>query len=58
MVNSLGNVTGLEMTLIVNDVLKIMKQQEGVNVLRVVSGTLMSSLDMNGISITVLKLNP
>jgi dihydroxyacetone kinase len=58
MVNSLGNVTGLEMTLIVNDVLKIMKGQEGVNVLRVVSGTLMSSLDMNGISITVLKLNP
>lgn len=57
MVNSLGNVTGLEMTLIVNDVLKILKQQEGVNVLRVVSGTLMSSLDMNGISITVLKLN-
>ena len=36
MVNSLGNVTGLEMTLIVSDVLKILKQQEGVNVLRVV----------------------
>ena len=57
MVNSLGNVTGLEMTLIVNDVVKILKQQQGVNVLRVVSGTLMSSLDMNGMSITVLKLN-
>ena len=57
MVNSLGNVTGLEMTLIVNEVVKLLQQQQGVNVLRVVSGTLMSSLDMNGMSITVLKLN-
>ena len=56
MVNNLGNVTGLEMTLIVKDVMEQLKQFEGVKVLRVVSGTLMSSLDMNGMSITVLRL--
>jgi hypothetical protein len=57
MVNNLGNVTGLEMTLIVKDVMDQLKQYEGVKVLRVVLGTLMSSLDMNGMSLTVLKLN-
>ena len=57
MVNNLGNVTGLEMTLIVKDVMEQLKQFEGVKVLRVVSGTLMSSLDMNGMSLTILKLN-
>ena len=57
MVNNLGSVTGLEMTLIVKDVMEQIKQFEGVKVLRVVSGTLMSSLDMNGMSLTVLKLN-
>lgn len=58
MVNSLGNVTNLEMSLIVNDVMNYFKSQPKINVLRLISGQVMTSLDMNGISLTVLKLDP
>ena len=58
MVNSLGNVTNLEMSLIVNDVMEYFKNQPKINVLRLISGQVMTSLDMNGISLTVLKLDP
>lgn len=56
MVNSLGNVTPLEMTLIVNMVLTWLKKA-GDTVLRVVSGPVMTSLDMNGMSLTVLNVS-
>ena len=58
MINSLGNVTNLEMTLIVNDVMNYFKNQPQIKVMRIISGQVMTSLDMNGISLTVLKLNP
>lgn len=38
MVNSLGNVTNLEMSLIVNDVMDYFKNQPKINVLRLISG--------------------
>ena len=57
MINSLGNVTNLEISLIVNDVMNYFKNQPQINVLRLISGQVMTSLDMNGISLTVLKLD-
>ena len=57
MINSLGNVTNLEMTLITNDVMKYFKAKDGVKVVRLISGGVMTSLDMNGISLTVLNLD-
>lgn len=57
MINSLGNVTNLEMTLITNDVMKYFKAKGGVKVVRLISGGVMTSLDMNGISLTVLNLD-
>ena len=56
MVNSLGNVTPLEVTLIVNMVLTYLKKV-GDTVVRIVSGPVMTSLDMNGISLTVLNVS-
>lgn len=55
MINNLGCVTNLEMTLIVNE---FMDQFSGKGrVVRLIVGTLMSSLDMNGISITLLRVD-
>ena len=56
MLNSLGNVTALEMTLLGNEVLKWC-EQAGDTVVRLISGEVVSSLDMNGISLTVLNVS-
>lgn len=56
LVNSLGAVTNLEMTLITNEVLAWF-QNAGDEVIRIVTGGVMTSLDMNGISLTVLKVS-
>jgi dihydroxyacetone kinase len=56
LVNSLGAVTNLEMTLITNEVLDWFKNA-GDEVVRIITGGVMTSLDMNGISLTVLKVS-
>lgn len=55
MLNSLGNVTALEMSLLSNEVLKWC-EQAGDTVARLIVGPVVSSLDMNGISLTVLNV--
>ena len=54
MVNNLGSVTALEMSLLVNDVLQWFEHSDDT-VVRLVSGTVVGALNMNGISLTVLN---
>mmetsp|Transcript_45768 Transcript_45768/g.38553 ORF Transcript_45768/g.38553 Transcript_45768/m.38553 type:complete len:110 (+) Transcript_45768:707-1036(+) len=56
MVNNLGSVTNLEMTSVVNDVMNYFHKKEEIHVVRLISGMVMTSLDMNGVSLTVLCL--
>lgn len=55
MLNSLGNVTALEMSLLANEVLQWC-EKAGDEVVRLITGPVVSSLDMNGISLTVLNV--
>lgn len=56
MVNNLGSVTNLELTSIVNDVMNYFTKLKQVKVARLICGQVMTSLDMNGISLTILRL--
>ena len=57
MLNNLGRVTPLEMSLIVKDMINFYEDQDKVTVLRLLYGPMLTSMDMNGISITVLKVD-
>ena len=58
MVNNLGGLSNLELYLLVNDCLKYARAKRPDAVIkRVYSGTLMTSLNMNGFSITTLALD-
>lgn len=54
LINNLGSTTTLELNLIVKDSVKYMNQCN-VKITHVVTGTVMTSLEMGGISITLLK---
>jgi dihydroxyacetone kinase len=57
MVNNLGGLSNLELYLLVNDCVKYLNQkQPNITIKRLYCGTLMTSLNMNGFSITALYL--
>jgi len=57
MLNNLGSVSNLEMSLIIKDIINFYADNDRITVLRLVYGPMMTSMDMNGISITVLKVD-
>ena len=56
LLNNLGSVTNLEMGVLANDVMTLLTSSYGVKIERMYVGTFVTSLEMSGISITVLKL--
>jgi dihydroxyacetone kinase len=56
LVNNLGGTSVFEMCIVVNDVLKCFKEK-GIKVIRIYSGSYMTSFDMKGVSVTALVLN-
>lgn len=56
LVNNLGGLSPLELGGIVSEAALQLKQTHGIRVLRVLSGTYMTSLDSRGFSITLLRL--
>lgn len=57
MINNLGNVTALEMGIIVKDVVELINTEfKEVKITRLIQGNVMTSLDMNGYSLTILSL--
>ncbi|CAH0042245.1 unnamed protein product [Clonostachys rhizophaga] len=56
LVNNLGGLSPLELGGIVSEAALQLKQTHGIRVLRVLSGTYMTSLDAHGFSITLLRL--
>lgn len=56
LINNMGGVTQLEMGSIVHSVMSVMKEELSVNILRIYSGIFLSSLDMKGFSISLLRL--
>lgn len=56
-VNNLGGLSNIELTVFANEVLKFLIQISNVEIKRVYIGSFMTSLNMNGASISVLKLN-
>ncbi|TPX70649.1 hypothetical protein SpCBS45565_g01687 [Spizellomyces sp. 'palustris'] len=57
LVNNLGGMTALEIHILVRDALAYL-HSKSISVPRVYSGTLMTSLDMSGVSFTLLRLAP
>ena len=53
LVNNLGTTSNLEMGIFINDILQLL-EIEGVTITFIKSGTFMTSLDMAGISVTLL----
>lgn len=58
LVNNLGCTTMMEMAVVLRSTLRRLKEHYCVQVLRVFSGTYVSSLDMAGVSVSVFKLTP
>ena len=57
-VNNLGGLSNLELTLLANDCFKYLhKNKPNIQIRRVYYGSLMTSLNMNGFSLTVLNLD-
>ena len=56
LLNNLGAISDLEMGILVNDCHQALTQNYGVTVERIFSGRFMTSLEMSGFSVTVLKL--
>ncbi|KRY66424.1 Bifunctional ATP-dependent dihydroxyacetone kinase/FAD-AMP lyase (cyclizing) [Trichinella pseudospiralis] len=56
MINNLGSVSQLEMNVVTGEVLQWM-MTKGIQVVRVYTGTLMTSIDMHGISISLLRID-
>ena len=54
MVNNLGGVTEMEMNLIIYSLVKQFRQAK-LKILRLVHGSLMRALDLNGITVTILR---
>lgn len=57
LVNNLGSTTSIEMGILVSDAIKCLKSKN-IAVLRVYSGLFMTSLEMAGFSISLLKVTP
>lgn len=55
LINNLGNTTALELSVFANDVSRLLKLNE-VNVAMVKSGNFLTSINMSGISLTLLEL--
>ncbi|EGR27676.1 hypothetical protein IMG5_191210 [Ichthyophthirius multifiliis] len=53
--NNLGSTTELELMILIKEILEQMKEKK-INVKRVVCGKIMSSLEMHGISLTILNI--
>ncbi|XP_003372321.1 glycerone kinase [Trichinella spiralis] len=56
MINNLGSVSQLEMNVVTGEVLQWL-MAKGIQVVRVYTGTLMTSIDMHGISISLLRID-
>jgi dihydroxyacetone kinase len=57
-VNNLGGLSNLELTLLVDDCFKFLhKSKPNIEIRRVYYGSLMTSLNMNGFSLTILNLD-
>ncbi|KAI8140813.1 Dak1 domain-containing protein [Fennellomyces sp. T-0311] len=57
MVNNLGGISTLELNLVVKEAVESVTQQHGLAIKRVYAGTFLSSLNMPGVSITLVKLD-
>ncbi|XP_028409889.1 triokinase/FMN cyclase-like [Dendronephthya gigantea] len=57
MVNNLGGTTQLELYIVAKEAVQYLKTKKGVEVERIYVGTFMTSLEMAGVSITLLHLN-
>ncbi|KAK5576147.1 hypothetical protein RB653_007288 [Dictyostelium firmibasis] len=55
LINNLGSTTNMEMAIVINDCLNYLNEK-GFAIERLISGTLMSSLEMSGISISLLLI--
>ncbi len=56
LINNMGGVTQLEMGAIVRSTMSVLKKVLNVNILRFYSGVFLSSLDMKGFSLSLLRL--
>jgi dihydroxyacetone kinase len=56
MINNLGATTAMELAIVARQAVKVL-EDKGIEVARIYAGTFLSSLDMAGISISVLGLN-
>ena len=56
LLNNLGAISDLEMGILVNEAQQELTSRYSVNVQRIFSGRFMTSLEMSGFSLTVLKL--
>ncbi|CAD5111349.1 DgyrCDS665 [Dimorphilus gyrociliatus] len=56
LINNLGGLSNLELTLFANEVLEYFRNYPEIQIERIYIGTFMTSLNMNGASITVLKI--
>jgi dihydroxyacetone kinase len=57
LVNNLGAATATELNLFVSEALRLVTER-GLIVRRLIAGTLMTALDMRGLSITIMRLDP
>jgi dihydroxyacetone kinase len=56
-VNNLGGTSNLEMGILANDTIRYLTDECGVDVMRVICGAMMTSLEMAGVSLTLIKLD-
>ena len=57
LVNNLGGCTGMEMSLAARATIKYLREEKNVNVLRIGVGSFMTALDMQGVSVTLMKVD-
>jgi dihydroxyacetone kinase len=57
LINNLGAISDLEMGILVNESIKQLTENYSVKVERIFAGRFMTSLEMSGFSLTVLKLS-
>src|SRR5690606_9909568 len=56
LINNLGSLPALELSIVVKDCYEILTQEMGLHCVHVLSGAWMTSLGMNGVSVTVLRV--
>ncbi|EDO48638.1 predicted protein, partial [Nematostella vectensis] len=56
-INNLGGTSNLELNIVARAAIKYLVQSKGVSVDRVLMGSLMTSLEMAGVTLTLLQLN-